>query len=234
MDFYRKSVAHNTILVTDPNVSDDEGGQRVYMNQTLATFDEYNADLGAEMADIIAYEDSNPPVSYLLADLSAAYPRDRVQRVTRELAFVDDRFLVVRDQVILARIGFLPKVLWHCPVKPVLSAEGFHLVRGDGRVSLQLLEVGSRRVNWVEGHRVGGRVWEMSRVPENSDPCIGRVELVGSSDSLQQEFIQILDIANQEEEIGHVRLSRRGLGFVEIELPGERILRLGAPGAELR
>jgi len=234
MDFYRKSVAHNTILITDPTVPDDEGGQRIYMNQTLGSFDEYNADLGAEMADIIAYDDSNPSCSYLLADLSAGYPRDRVQRVTRELALVDNHFLIVRDQVTLARSGFLPKVLWHCPVEPALSADGFQLVRGKGKVSLQLLEVGDRRLTWVEGHRVGGRLWEMTRVPENSDPCLGRVELTGSTDSLEQEFIQVLDITGREEEIGRAGISRRDQDFIEIELPSGRTLRLDGPGAELR
>jgi hypothetical protein len=70
-------------------------------------------------------------------------------------------------------------------------------------------------------------------VPENSDPCIGRVELVGSSDSLQQEFIQVLDIADREEEIGQAGIIRCDQEFMEIELPGARILRLDGPGAEL-
>jgi len=234
MDFYRKSIAHNTILVTDPTVPNDEGGQRVYMNQTLGTIDEYNADLGAEMADIVAYEDDDPRLSYLCADLSAGYPRERAQRVTRELAFVNNRFLVIRDQITLARDGFFPKVIWHCPVKPALSVDGFSLSRGEGCVSLQLLEPAGRKVAWVEGHRVGDELWEMPRVPENSDPCIGRVELVGSTDTLYQEFIQVLDIGNLGETTGQAEIKRRDRNSVEISLPGQETLYLAGWGAELR
>ncbi|MGW8180904.1 MAG: hypothetical protein ACWGQW_19410, partial [bacterium] len=71
-------------------------------------------------------------------------------------------------------------------------------------------------------------------VPENSDPCIGRVELLGLADRLEQEFIQVLDISDREDEIGRAEISRLGQDFLEIELPGERTLRLGGPGAKLR
>ncbi|MEA2062953.1 MAG: heparinase II/III family protein, partial [Gemmatimonadota bacterium] len=136
MDFYRKSISHNTVLVVDPDDSADEGGQRVYMNQDLGTMKEYLADLGAETGDIIAYQEGEE-LCYLCADLTAAYPRERVQRLTRELAWVADRYLVVRDRVTLANQHgkkFLPKVLWHCPVAPEIGKDRFTVKRGEGQV----------------------------------------------------------------------------------------------------
>ncbi|MBN2288484.1 MAG: heparinase II/III family protein, partial [Candidatus Glassbacteria bacterium] len=232
MDFYRKSVSHNTVLVVDPDDPSDEGGQRVYMNQSLGTLPDYLADPGAETGDIIAYS-QGPEVCYLKADLTAAYPRDRVQRLTRELAWVADRYLVVRDRVVLAVEGFIPKVLWHCPVYPEVGKSGFTLKRGGSRVAFQLLDPGARKVGWVEGYRVGDKLWEMPRVPEYSDPCVGRVEVVGGTGPLEQEFIQVLDVAAQGAGSGPSQLSRAPEG-VEIRLPDGRRLLLAEEGARLR
>jgi len=232
MDFYRKAVSHNTLLVVDPRDPADEGGQRVYMNQSLGTMEKYLADLGAETGDIIAYSEGRE-VCYLKADLTAAYPRDRVQRLTRELAWAADRWLVVRDRVVLAREGFLPKVLWHCPVDPEIGKNGFTLERGEGRVVFSLLSPETAKIEWVEGYRVGDKLWEMPRVPEHSDPCVGRVEVVADTSPVEQEFIQVLDVAAKGTKSGPARLARVDQG-VEITLPDGRRLLLVEEGARLR
>jgi heparinase II/III-like protein len=232
MDFYRKAISHNTLLVVDPQDPSDEGGQRVYMNQTLGTMPEYLADLGAETGDIVAYRES-PQVSYLKADLTAAYPRDRVQRLTRELAWVADRFLVVRDKVTLAGEGFLPKVLWHCPVHPKVEKDGFTVERGGSRVVFRLLNPGGNKIKWVEGYLVGEKLWEIPRVPDYSDPCVGRIEVVGSTSPAGQEFIQVLDIAAVGTKSGPTGLKRVPEGL-EIRLPDGKRLILAEEGARVK
>ena len=232
MDFYRKAISHNTLLVVDPDDPADEGGQRVYMNQSLGTMDKYLGDPGAETGDIIAYQEGGE-VCYLKADLTAAYSCDRVQRLTRELAWVADRYLVVRDRVTLAREGFIPKVLWHCPVEPKIENNGFALERGESRVVFRVLSPESAKIEWVEGYRVGDKLWEMPRVPGHSDPCAGRVEVVGAASPAEQEFIQVLDVAARGVKSGHLRLARDSQG-TEIRLPDGRLLLLIEEGARLR
>ncbi len=232
MDFYRKAISHNTLLVVDPDDPADEGGQRVYMNQSLGTMKDYLADLGAETGDIIAYREGGE-VCYLMADLTAAYPRDRVQRLTRELAWVAERFLVVRDRVTLAREGYIPKALWHCPVKPAIENDGFTLERGEGRVVFRLLNPEGAKVKWVEGYRVGDKLWEMPSVPAYSDPCVGRVEVVGAASPAEQEFIQVLDVAARGVKSGPSRMKRVSEG-IEIKLPDGKRLLLAEQGAGLR
>jgi hypothetical protein len=235
MDFYRKSISHNTVLVVDPDDPSDEGGQRVYVNQDLGTMEEYLADQGAETGNIIAY-DQGKGLCYLCADLTAAYPPERVQRVTRELAWVAERFLVVRDRVILAyQYGkkFLPKVLWHCPVPPQIGKDGFTVQRGEGQVVVHLLNLEGKKLEWVDGFRVGDKLWEMPHVPDNSDPCVGRVEVVGVAGMQEQEFLQVLEIGPVGSMSGKISLSR-DFGETVIKLPGGKKLVLTETGAWLK
>ncbi|MEA2064268.1 MAG: heparinase II/III family protein, partial [Gemmatimonadota bacterium] len=236
MDFYRRSIAHNTVLVVDPDDPEDEGGQRVYMNQSLGTMEEYLSDPGAEMGDIIAYQQSEN-LCYLKADLTSGYPGERVQRLTRELAWVADRYLVVRDRVTLAyQQGkkFLPKVLWHCPVDPELRKHGFTVKRGEeGRVVFRLLDPEGKKLEWVEGYRVGDNLWEMERVPRHSDPCVGRVEVVGVPGKQKQEFLQVLDLAPKGSRSGKFALSCDS-GETIIELPDGKKLVLTESAAGLK
>ncbi len=230
-DFYRQSVAHNTLLVQDPANPDDIGGQRVYMNQNLGTMKEYLKDIGAESGRIVVHQPGDK-LSYLLADMSAAYPGDRVERLTRELALVENRWLVVRDRVILADERYVPKVLWHCMVQPDMERGRFTVERGGGRVTLQLLQPEGATLEWVDGWVAGARKFELAIDTTFNDPGVGRVEITGCSGKREQTFLQVVDISSGESwKRSSSKLTREG---TEISLPGGRKLLLRESGAELR
>lgn len=231
-DFYHGTVPHNTLLVVDPEKPDDVGGQRPFKDQTLGTMKEYLSEIRAESGDIVIYEDKGP-VSYLMADLTAGYPGERVQRLTRELVLVKDRFLIIRDRVILANDRYLPKVLWHCPVYPEIGKDSFTVRRGGSRVVIRVLSPENPKLKWVEGSRVGDRILVMPKDVPHSDPCVGRMELVGSTGVLEQEFIQVLDIAAESQAPGRFSL-KKDPGGTTISLPGGRKLILQEAGARLR
>ena len=228
MSFYRKSISHNTLLVVDPSIPDDEGGQRIYNNQNLGTIDEYNADLGAEMADLVAYS-TEGGIPYLKADLTHAYPGDRVQEAVREVAFVADRYIVVRDRVILARDGFIPKQIWHCPLKPELGKKSFKLERDGGRLYVESLDSANKRLDWIEGFRVGDKVWKMKKTPSNSDPMVGRVEVVSTAGGREHQFVTVLDVWDAGVKEGSFKLNRDGT----VSTPAGKLV-FGKAGVELK
>jgi hypothetical protein len=231
MNFYRQSVAHNTLLVQDPDNPDDIGGQRVYMNQTLGSMTEYLADIGAESGQILVHK-PGPEVSYLLADLSAAYPGDRVERITRELALVEDRWLVVHDKVTLSSDRYVPKVLWQCMVKPEIGRDKFTVRRNGGSATLQLLQPEYANLNWVDGWVAGSRKFEIEIDTTYNDPGAGRVEIVGRRCRKNQTFLQVIDITSG----GSWGKSsyRETADGTEVSLPGGHKLLLRESSAELR
>ena len=70
-------------------------------------------------------------------------------------------------------------------------------------------------------------------MPAYSDPCVGRVEVVGAATPAEQEFIQVLDVAAGGVKSGPSRLARDSQG-TEIRLPDGRRLLLIEEGARLR
>jgi len=211
---------------------DDEGGQRVYENQTHKRMESYLADKDAECGNILIHEPGER-VNYLLADLTGAYPGTRVERLTRELALVDDRYLVVRDRVILTNSRYLPKVLWHCMVEPVLEEKGFTLRRNGGKASLQVLSPQDASIEWVRGFRVGTRAFEVEIDTTYNDPGVGRVEIVGKTGQAEQTFLQVLDIAPETSSKGLFSTVGTSEGTM-IRLPGDRTLLLKEAGAVLK
>lgn len=233
MNFYRRSVSHNTLLITDPGNPDDIGDQRVYMNQSLGTMDRYLADLGAETGDIIAYSEG-PETGYVMADLTRAYSGNQAHRVTRELALVGDRYLLVVDRVALADSRRQPRALWHCPVRPEIYERGFAVRRGGSRVVFQLLAPDDARLEWVEGFRAGAVTYELPGEPgPYNDPGVGRMEVVGVTGKPEHLFIQAMDIASDDVGAAGFVLKEAG-ETVTVGLPDGRTLRLTRAGAELR
>ncbi|HUU27570.1 MAG TPA: heparinase II/III family protein [archaeon] len=204
MEYWHKTVAHNTVLVVDPAVEDDEGGQRIFHSQSDATIARYLANEKAETGEILDYRVENG-LAYVAGDITAAYPADRVRRVTRELAFVADRYLVVVDRVMTARPGLVPKVLWHCPVLPEIDEQNrrFEVSRSGARVIVSTLLPGDSQLDWVEGFRVGRR----NIPPEGTlkglpDMGVGRVEVCGAQDHTEFLFVHVIDIADNSDSPG--------------------------------
>ena len=172
-------------------------------------------------------------MNYLLADLTGAYPGTRVERLTRELALVDDRYLVVRDRVILTDSRYLPKVLWHCMTEPVIEERGFTVRRGGGRVALQVLSPQDASIEYVKGFRVATRTFDIEIDTTYNDPGVGRVEVVGKTGQREQTFLQVLDIAPETARKGVFSTVGTSEGTV-VRLPGDRVLLLKEAGAALK
>lgn len=199
MEYWRKTVAHNSILLVDPAITSDEGGQRVFHSQSDATIEEYQENQEAETGNILDYR-VEAGLAYVAGDITAAYPGERALRVTRELTLLDDRHLVVLDRVILSRKGFDPRVIWHCPIKPEINSkkQGFVVAREGARASVRVLLPANPRISWIEGFRVGEQVYDAANHRRAlADQGVGRVEVSDSDPGSEQfVFLHVIDIAD--------------------------------------
>ena len=75
-EYWHRTVAHNSVLIVDPLLPGDEGGQRVFSSQNDSSMAMYHADRQAETGDILDYLDE-PGLAYVAGDMTAAYPSDR-------------------------------------------------------------------------------------------------------------------------------------------------------------
>jgi len=202
MEYWRKTVAHNSILLVDPSIADDEGGQRVFHSQGDATIEEYSNNLESETADIVDYRVESG-LAYVAGDLTAAYPGERALRVTRELALLADRHLIVLDRMMLSRDGLDPKILWHCPVKPAIEKNnrGFKVSREGARAAVRVLLPDNAQIDWIEGFRVGGQVFDASDHRRAlDDQGVGRVEVsVARPHSEQIVFLHVIDVGDESD-----------------------------------
>jgi len=201
-EYWHRTVAHNTILVVDPAIQDDEGGQRVFHSQSDGTIDEYLANKLAETGDILDYIDEKD-VSYVAGDFSAAYTEDRVRKITREVAFLADRYLVVLDRIETARTGLVPKILWHCPVEPQINRDNssFEVSRNGARAIVRTLLPSDVRLEWIKGFKVGSKDIEPVGTQKGiEDMGVGRIEVSSSSSTGNHYlFIHLIDVADTQD-----------------------------------
>lgn len=228
-EYWHRTVAHNSILVLDPAIPGDEGGQRVFHSQSDSTMAQYLSNRQSETGDIIEYREE-PGLQYVAGNITAAYPADRVKLVTRELAFIDDRYLVVLDRIVIRRKGLVPKVLWHTPLVPQMEPrEGrFKISRNGARMEVTTLLPEKARLEWIAGFVAGGKsippVGELKGIP---DMGAGRIEVSrkGGKENLHL-FVHVLDIGDTEDtptplkaSVGQnlirVSLGKRTLAFKE-------------------
>ncbi len=197
-EYWHRTVAHNSILILDPALPGDEGGQRVFSSQGDATLGEYLANSRSETGEILDYLDL-PGLAYVAGDFTAAYPDDRAERVTRELCFLDDRYLVVLDRVRVKRPDLEPRVLWHCPVPPdrEQAVQRFRLDREGGRVLVTTLWPQAAEIAWVDSFQAGGRkIAPEGTLPLQEGMGVGRFEVGDPTGGLEHLFIHAIEITD--------------------------------------
>ena len=169
----------------------------------------------------------------MAGDLTAAYPADRVRSVTREVNFLDDRYLVVIDRVRTARAALVPKVLWHCPVNPEIdgAAKAFQVERDGARVLVRTLYPPQAALKWVEGFVAGGKsIPPVGTLKGLDDMGAGRVEVSSQNSGEDYLFVHLLDIADSEMKPGKAELRVDGQGIRVTAGEREVVFKADAPG----
>ena len=229
MKYWRKTISHNTILAVDPSIPDDEGGQRIYSNQSESTLESYLADEGSETGDIIDYRDEGD-FAYVAAEFGTAYDPSRIDNVIRELAWVNERFLIVIDNVALANDDLLPKQLWHYTVTPVIEGRSFTVADGGGRAVVTSLLPENSVIDTVRAYQVGTAYYP----PANPTPeyGIGRAEItVPETGEYDHLFVTVIDVDEEGTPAAEVSYQYEGDGTLDVMLPGGAFRIGGTPGS---
>jgi hypothetical protein len=175
-NYYQRTIAHNTMLVHDPDEVFgrgllNDGGQRhllwrgphrnVPEDYAQATFpsddgvgrSDWATNPGRwERGDITAYT-ANPDFVYVRGDGTAAYAPSKVSAFVRELLFVRPRLVVVFDRVVSTNPRFEKTWLLHTVDEPRLAPDGawFEVTEGAGRLFGVPILPGARRLEKVGG-----------------------------------------------------------------------------------
>ena len=228
--YFHNSIAHNTILISDPDDPEDAGSQRFYNNQAMHTIGDYRDDALREYGNVTAFAEYDN-LTYLAADFTAAYPDGRARRVVRELAWDRERFLVVIDNVALADRELQPRVLWHYTVEPSVGGRSFTVADGGARVVGYVLAPADAVIETVPAFTVADAVYP-PRDADNASLGAGRIEVgAGRRADGSYTFVQALDIADQDAPPAAVKLLGASAGTVVIQLPSGVLTLDGKPGA---
>ena len=158
-NYYQRTIAHNTMLVRDPDEAFgrglvNDGGQRHllwrgthrnvpedYAQGTFPSDDGVGTSDWAtnpgrwERGNITAYS-ATPDFVYVRGDGTAAYSPQKLSAFVRELVFVQPRLVVVFDRVVSTNPSFEKTWLLHTVDEPRLAPDGswFEVTEGQGRL----------------------------------------------------------------------------------------------------
>ena len=171
-----RAIAHNTILVKDPEETvvpirfppyPNPGGQRSidkYYNNSnyrMSVFwEQYRQKAYADIADIVAWE-SHAAFDYVAGDMTAAYnstavsdpgQRAKVSLVQRRILFVKPSIIAVCDNVNALDASFEKKWLLHTVNEPRIAADKITTVaEGEGQLILTPVLPADVRVTKIGG-----------------------------------------------------------------------------------
>ncbi len=195
LNYYRKTVAHNLILAVNPALAQDEGGQRIFSNQGEPSVESYLGNPINETGDIIDYRDQGN-WCYVSGSFGSAYDNSRIIRAVREVAWIGERYLVVVDNIKLGSSSFLPKVIWHYTVTPVIEGNRFTVTDRGGRAVVTVLAPPEATIDTIQAYRIGTAYYP----PPDPRPSIGvgRTEIsVPQPGVADYTFVQVIDVADE-------------------------------------
>lgn len=138
LNYYRRTIAHNTVLVYDPAekffwsqnllAAANDGGQRMDSSRLWNTVRgpedwEHTRDLW-NLGSMRVVNHAPGHYDYALGDATNAYSRDKVKKFTREVVYVPgENLLFVFDHVVSVDPGFRKAWLLHGVNQPSIDAE---------------------------------------------------------------------------------------------------------------
>ena len=227
--FFHQSVAHNTINIADPSDPEDDGSHRFYNNQGQGTFAEYMANPQNDYGRIVDYRETEN-LAYIAADLSAAFPAGRVKQVLREVIWTGGRYVAVIDNISLADLKYVPRILWHYTVSPKLKGRSLKVEDGGARAVISVLAPSDAVIDTVQAFKVGTGIYPPAK--PSAALGAGRAEVtVHGGGAGSYRFVQVIDIADSGVTPSTIKLVSDGEnGIVLTGLDERKLVLKGVPG----
>ena len=253
INYYKRTIAHNTIAVFDPGETftwgksmpvANDGGQRWPAQSiepaTLTILKEQGHEVGRVLAHAIGPDPIKPLFSHLAGDLTGAYSR-KVERFIRSFVFLnlDDAkhpaALLVYDRVRSANPSFKKTWLLHCPDQPALAESGF-TVHGTwgGRMdaSMILPTKGDVRLNTIGGagneFTVNGTNYPTDStkgVGPEYENCGWRIELSTKNQRNDDRFLVVMQMMDDGAAAAPLPLTRmEGEGWTGVTIANRAVI----------
>ncbi len=230
-NYYTRTVAHNSLVVYDPNESfsdgnpvSNDGGQQ-FLDENAPPVGREPANLEETRADKYRLNgltgfSARDGVSWMRGDASKSYDPRKVLRYNREILMVNrpvgrrHPFMVVVDRVSLAK-PLTPTILFHSNEKPIITENGFEIANPAGGIvtatvaakpGIKMAAVGGPGKEWW----VNGRNYP----PQSGLPAIDvdaggwRMEITVDKVSKEAEFVTFLavDDAINRQKVDNVQI----------------------------
>jgi hypothetical protein len=220
-NYHRRTIAHNCMLVFDPeerfpgNHSND-GGQRMPADRRemrrIADLFEDNQTAEA-LAHYIGPDREKPELSYLKGDLSSAYSSGKVREYFRSFAFfnLDDSerpaVMIVLDRIVSTNPQFRKSWLLHSMEKPYVSGGVVDIRRTENGYNGRLVNhtllpaEGDVRVDTIGGEDmqfwVNGRNYPLKE--DHKEAGSWRVEVSPIRPAAENVFLNVIQLMDHED-----------------------------------
>lgn len=204
MNWLVRSIAHNVILVRDPDekwTNMRDGGRVAYANdggQTkkwvwpVDTLNDWNASRQQfERGNIIAYQNTSKYL-YVAADCTVAYAPAKLQKWVRHIVFVRPSTFIIYDQVQATKAEFPKTWLLHCNNEPQIAGQSTSIENGKGRLSVQTLLPQNAQLRKVFGYTYDNQTFEATPSSLGETAAKWRLEVAPSKPNATDDFLHVL------------------------------------------
>lgn len=237
VNYQKETIAHNAMLVRGDGQSltcgyqwnvEDSGGQignAVYQNpgnvntnlQRMEDLEKEGAKQGTLLSCDIGPTVSDPDYSYVKADITDAYPKERVENYVRQMMFLDFKdeeykgALIVFDDITSANKDLEKVWLLHTEEEPQIEENTITVKRTTyGRSGRLINETLLPAVDNARFTTIGGK-WKEFMVNGKNYPALAkypsseigkyRVELTTKVKKKQDYFLNVMQISDNNDEI---------------------------------
>ncbi len=164
-NYYTRTIAHNTLVVHDPDefllmrgwkLANDGGQRQVNIpDWTPRRIEDVSKECFRD-GTILGYRE-DARFSYVCGDASNCYNKDKLKRFVRHTVFVLDWphpkavTLVVLDEVTLAKAGLTPRILLHTVNEPAIDGAHVSTANGGGKLDMHVLQPAAFKLEKVGG-----------------------------------------------------------------------------------
>ena len=213
-NYHRQTIAHNCILVRNPDSTSDSGGQKKIGGDEMSLSNwntESRTKTGVLSGVQYAYADeakTKPLYAYIAGDISASYDSTRTNKVERRMLAVYDTqnadvpmYFVVFDNVTALQTSYEKVFLLHTRTEPTVDGNTVTEVNGEGKLVLQSV-IGGDKIVKIGGEGNNYNVNGTQMVPKadatsREDGFWGRVE-ISTSGAKAQQMLNVMYVCDAD------------------------------------
>lgn len=223
LNYYKRSVAHNTITIYDRGES--------FRSDSFASIANDGGQLfGSEPSSISTWQNNSPykratvvnqsiaddnSYSYIKGDITPAYNSSKASEVARSMAFLPTgqagapAVMVVFDKVTSKDTSQTKKFLLHLPAEPTINGNMTRVentntyeysngsVTYGGRLATNTLLPANAKITAVQGTQTNGTAYNAeSRTESKYEPEWGRIEIQAQTEGTTTYFLNVLTLSD--------------------------------------